>query len=66
LLQGGVSLPADADYMGHSASVLLSTYAHLLPADHDRARSVMRAAFDLDELRTDWGLKASAPTTKRP
>jgi integrase len=48
LLSGGVSVAAAAEYLGHSPAVLLSTYAHLLPADHDRARSVVQAAFDRD------------------
>jgi len=36
--------------------VLLRTYAHLLPADHDRARAVVQAAFAdpaEDFLRTE-------------
>lgn len=37
-------LPA-AEYLGHSPAVLLRTYAHLMPADHDRARSGVQAAF---------------------
>ncbi|MGI8796907.1 MAG: tyrosine-type recombinase/integrase [Acidimicrobiia bacterium] len=45
LLSGGVSVAAAADYLGHSPAVLLRTYAHLLPADHDRARAVVQAAF---------------------
>jgi integrase len=45
LLSGGVSVAAAADYLGHSPGVLLHTYAHLVPADHDRARSVVQAAF---------------------
>jgi integrase len=45
LLSGGVSVAAAAEYLGHSPSVLLSVYAHLMPADHDRARSVVAAAF---------------------
>jgi hypothetical protein len=32
---------------GHSPAVLLGTYAHLMPADHDRARSAVEAAFRL-------------------
>jgi integrase len=32
-------------YLGHTPAVLLSTYAHLLPAEHDRARQVVEAAF---------------------
>ncbi len=42
LLSGGVSVAAVADYMGHSPAVLLKTYAHLIPADNDRAQSVCR------------------------
>jgi hypothetical protein len=47
LLSGGVPIPAAADYLGHAPTVLLSTYGHLLPEDHDRARSVVQAAFRL-------------------
>lgn len=55
LLSGGVSVPAAAEYLGHSPAVLLRTYAHLVPADHDRARAVVQAAFAQaaeDSLRT--------------
>jgi integrase len=54
LLSGGVSVAAAAEYLGHSPAVLLKTYAHLMPADHDRARAVVQAAFGRaeDELRT--------------
>src|SRR5690606_30100098 len=45
LLSGGVSIAAAAEYLGHSPTTLLKTYAHLLPADHDRARAVVQAAF---------------------
>jgi integrase len=45
LLSGGVSVPAAAEYLGHTPALLLSTYAHLLPADHDRARRVVEVAF---------------------
>lgn len=45
LLSGGVSVAAAADYLGHSPAILLTTYAHLMPADHDRARSVVQTAF---------------------
>jgi integrase len=45
LLSGGVSVPAVAEYLGHSPAVLLRTYAHLMPADHDRARSAVESAF---------------------
>jgi hypothetical protein len=47
LLSGGVSVAAAAEYLGHSPAVLLGTYAHLMPADHDRARSAVEAAFRL-------------------
>lgn len=53
LLSGGVSVAAAAEYLGHSPAMLLGTYAHLVPADHDRARSVIGAAFSAeDPLRT--------------
>ena len=45
LLSGGVSVAAAAEYLGHTPAVLLKTYAHLMPADHDRARSVVEATF---------------------
>ncbi len=45
LLSGGVSVAAAAEYLGDTPAVLLSTYAHLMPADHDRARSVVEDAF---------------------
>jgi integrase len=45
LIAAGVSVPATAEYLGHSPGVLLATYAHLLPGDHDRARSAVEAAF---------------------
>jgi integrase len=50
LLSGGVSVAAAADYLGHSPAVLLSTYAHLMPADHERARSAVEAAFARDAV----------------
>jgi hypothetical protein len=43
-----VSVAAAAEYLGHSPSVLLATYAHLMPADHERAQSVVQSAFDRD------------------
>jgi integrase len=45
LLSGGVSVPAAGEYLGHSPGELLRTYAHLMPADHDRARTAVAAAF---------------------
>ena len=56
LLSGGVSVAAAADYLGHSPAMLLSTYAHLMPADHERARAAVQAAFTPlaeDSLRTE-------------
>jgi integrase len=47
LLAGGVSVPACAEYLGHSPAELLRTYAHLVPKDHDRARATLQAAFHL-------------------
>ena len=54
LLSGGVSVAAAADYLGHSPAVLLKTYAHLLPADHDRACSVVQAACVTSVSRRTW------------
>jgi hypothetical protein len=51
LLSGGVGVAAAAEYLGHTPGVLLSTYAHLMPADHERARSVVQAAFDRSGTR---------------
>jgi integrase len=45
LLHGGVHVPAAAEYLGDTPAVLLSTYALSVPADHDRARSAVEAAF---------------------
>jgi integrase len=56
LLSGGVSVAAAADYLGHSPAMLLSTYAHLMPADHDRARAAVQLAFTRsteDSVRTE-------------
>jgi integrase len=33
------------NYLGHSPAMLLATYAHLLPVDHERARSAIETAF---------------------
>ena len=44
LLSEGVSVKAVADWLGHaSPTVTLNTYAHLMPVDEDRARSVLDA-----------------------
>lgn len=62
LLSGGVSVPAAAEYLGHTPAVLLKTYAHLVPADHDRARSAVQAAFaDQSALRLEDEAVAHAP-----
>jgi integrase len=53
LLSGGVSVPAAAEYLGHTPKMLLTTYAHLLPADHDRARQVIEAALGESSRVTD-------------
>ena len=50
---GGVSVPAAAEYLGHTPKMLLTTYAHLLPADHDRARQVIEAALGESSRVTD-------------
>jgi integrase len=55
LLSRGVSIKAVADWLGHaSATVTLSTYAHLMPADEEVARAVLDAALsaDADQTRT--------------
>ncbi len=44
LLSAGISVAAVADYLGDTPAVLLSTYAHLMPADGDRAWSAVQAA----------------------
>jgi integrase len=56
LLSNGVSVAAVAEYLGDTPAVVLNTYAHLMPADHDRARSAIEAAFAQpaeDWLRTE-------------
>lgn len=46
LLDGGVSIRALADYLGHSdPGFTLRVYAHLMPESEDRARAVVDAAF---------------------
>jgi integrase len=53
LLSRGVSVKAVADWLGHASPVItLSTYAHLMPADDDVARTVLEDAF-ADSSRTD-------------
>jgi len=46
LLEGGVSIRALADYLGHSdPGFTLRVYAHLMPESEDRSRAVVDAAF---------------------
>lgn len=59
LLSGGVSVAATAEYMGHSPATLLKVYAHLIPADHDRARGVVQEAFT-SSRGTDAGQQAAS------
>ena len=51
LLSRGVGVAAVAKYMGDTPAVVLSTYAHLIPDDNDRARQAMDAAFSGDRER---------------
>jgi integrase len=45
LLSNSVSIAAVAGWLGHaSPTVTLATYAHMMPVDEDRARSVIAAA----------------------
>jgi integrase len=57
LLSRGVSVKAVADWLGHaSPTITLTTYAHLMPADEDVARTVLDAALAPaaeDQLRTE-------------
>ena len=55
LLDGGVSIRAVADYLGHAdPGFTLRVYAHLMPAAEDRARSAVDVALGprADSLRT--------------
>jgi integrase len=55
LLDGGVSIRALADYLGHAdPGFTLRVYAHLMPEAEDRARSVVDAALGprADSVRT--------------
>jgi integrase len=45
LLSNGVSIAAVSGWLGHaSPTVTLSTYAHMMPVDEDRARRVIATA----------------------
>lgn len=63
LLSDGVSVvAATAEYLGDTPAVVLNTYAHLMPADHERARAAIEAAFTRNaegSLRTE-GVSESA------
>jgi len=55
LLDGGVSIRAVADYLGHAdPGFTLRTYAHLMPQAEDRARTVVDASLGprADSVRT--------------
>jgi integrase len=54
LLDGGVSIRAVAEYLGHhDPGFTLRTYAHLMPDSEDRARSAIDAAYaPADSVRT--------------
>ena len=42
LLEGGVSIKAVSEYLGHAdAGFTLRTYTHLMPASHDRSQRVI-------------------------
>jgi integrase len=62
LLSGNVSVAAAAEYLGDTPTTLLKTYAHLIPADHDRARSVVQAAFSRSD-GTETGPQRDAATS---
>lgn len=47
LLEGGVSIRAVAEYLGHhDPGFTLRTYAHLMPESEDRARLAIDLAHD--------------------
>jgi site-specific recombinase XerD len=52
MLSAGVPVVLVAEVLGHSAAILLSTYAHVLAYDHDRARQAIEQAF-ADSARTE-------------
>ena len=52
LLSHGVSVKVVADWLGHASPVItLSTYAHLMSADEEVARTVSDAALAPSEVR---------------
>ena len=66
LLSSGVSVPAAAEYLGHTPAVLLSTYADLLPVDHARARQVVEAGFSESWCVTGVSPGLVSASTPRP
>lgn len=57
LLSAGCSIVAVQRALGHSAaSIMLNTYGHLMPSDHDRIRAATGAAWQSeDSMRTEGG-----------
>lgn len=53
LIDGGASMKQVSDYMGHSSiKITADVYGHLFEASHDRARSIIDAAFTTQQLST--------------
>jgi integrase len=52
LLEGGVSIKALAEYLGHAdPGFTLRTYTHLMPSSEDRTRTAVDRAFGTGEPR---------------
>jgi hypothetical protein len=49
--EDGRTWPAAAEYLGHSPTVLLRTYAHSMRGDRARAGSAVQAAFEVQAAR---------------
>ena len=59
LLDGGVSIKAVSEYLGHaSAKTTLDIYAHLMPDTQDRARAVIDAAHAPGESTLNRGIES--------
>ncbi|MGH8874172.1 MAG: site-specific integrase, partial [Acidimicrobiia bacterium] len=57
ILDGGVSIRALSEYLGHaSAKTTLDIYAHLMPDTEDRARQVVDRALGESSLNEDTGI----------
>ncbi|HZD24540.1 MAG TPA: tyrosine-type recombinase/integrase [Acidimicrobiia bacterium] len=57
ILDGGVSIRALSEYLGHaSAKTTLDIYAHLMPDTEDRARQVVDRALGESVLNEDTGI----------